>query len=225
MSNSIELKQVSRRPTFCTAGHVSRTNAAAMRALQFQTVIRYNRRDKHINDEPDLSSWKVSLSHEEFADLLEVGFDVGLVQFSDRKSLPTEANGWSAGDAAGWNANQLSYPKKGVIWCDFEFDKIPEGATREGNIKHLQQWCAAAARYDFELGLYYGMNTLLTSDDLYYELSFTHYWKSASCVEWVSERGFQMFQLLSQDLFGMRMTVEAPCIDAKGHIFGVATYA
>jgi len=224
MSAMIKLKQVERRPAFTTAGYVDRETAAALRALKFQTAMRYMRRDRHVNDEPDLASWKVSLSHEEFADDLEVGLDVGLVQFSDRKSVPTPENGAEAGDAAGWNATELGYPKKAVIWCDFEFDKVPDGATRAGNIDHLRSWCAKALPYDYELGLYYGTNILLSGEDLYRKLPFTHYWKSASNVPLVDVRGPQMTQLLSHELLGVNMTVEAPCIDGMGHIFGVATH-
>lgn len=224
MSETIKLKQVERRLALCTAGNISRQNAAVLRALGYQTFFRYTKRTKGITDEPDLSHWRVGLSHEEFTDHLEVGADVGIVQFSDRESVPTEKNGEEAGDAAGWNAMELGYPKGGILWYDFEFDKIPVGATKEGNIKHLKRVYNALEAHGVEPGLYYGMNTLLSSDDLYWKLPFKHYWKSASAVPMVAVRGPQMVQLLTHTIMGIKFTVESPCIDGKGGIFGVATH-
>lgn len=213
---------VPRRPAFDTAGYISYDKAVSFRDIGYSTVIRYLRRDIHVNDDPDLSSWKVSLSRNELSDLLKAGLRVSLVQFSDRTMVPTVELGEKIGKAASENAVLLNAPEGIMLWCDVEWDDVPKGVTNKGTIEFINAWAYQVRKKNFEAGLYIGTNIPLTPDELYYELDvITAYWKSASYVPSVSVCGPSMIQGLEAKYNGLNYDPDMPCIDGKGRRFYV----
>ncbi len=61
-------------------------------------------------------------------------------------------------------------------------------------IAYCEAWYQAANAAGYVPGLYVGAGALLTGQQLY-DLSFQHYWQSASIVPDIPTRGYQLLQL------------------------------
>ena len=111
---------------------------------------------------------------------------------------PTEELGQSTGADAGSNAEAVGFPAGVCVWCDLE--GINESASVQKVIAYCNAWYEAVAEAGFVPGLYVGRKCVLSSEQLYQNLKFSHYWKSASTVPEVAVRGYQMIQTLEEDL-------------------------
>jgi len=131
--------------------------------------------------------------------------------------VPSASKGTTVGQAAANNAALLGFPKGLTIWCDLEWKQAP--ANDDDTIAYANAWAAAVQAGGYEPGLYVGMNMGLSSSQLYYKLSFAHYWKSASEVPWVETRGFQMVQGLHQTLNGISVDPDLVMLDNKRQVF------
>ena len=61
-------------------------------------------------------------------------------------------------------------------------------------VSYCNAWYEAVSESGYVPGLYVGAAAVLTGEQLYYELKFQHYWKSASSVPNVAVRGYQLIQ-------------------------------
>lgn len=192
----------------------------------YRLIIRYIWKHKYINKTPN-SGWPVALSVQELIELTDAGFGVGIVQIANSQSLiPSDVAGEEAGDAAAFNAYGLGVPKGATIWCDAEWPVVPSNAP-VGVLDYLNGWSYKETAGAYEAGLYVGGNMGLSSKELYGLPRFRHYWKSASAVPWVYERGFQMIQGTQTTLFktdndnGLLVDQDIVCLDNKYERFMV----
>jgi hypothetical protein len=106
---------------------------------------------------------------------------------------PSGELGASTGANAASNAQSIGLPAGMNIWCDLE--GCAADATAQQVIDYCQGWYNAVAAAGYVPGLYVGAGSVLSSSQLYYNLSFQHYWRSQSNVPDVAERGYQLTQL------------------------------
>jgi hypothetical protein len=90
------------------------------------------------------------------------------------------------------NAQSIGLPAGINIWCDLE--GVATGTPAQAVIDYCQAWYNAVKAGGYVPGLYVGAGAILTGDQLYYKLSFQHYWKSMSNVPMVTKRGYQLIQ-------------------------------
>ncbi|NER22607.1 MAG: DUF1906 domain-containing protein [Symploca sp. SIO1B1] len=133
------------------------------------------------------------LSHEEAIGILEAGLALMPVQHVRNPGWPPSAElGKRYGEEAANHADQIGFPSGVNLWCDLE--GISSSATAQDVIAYCNAWHDAVAIKEHTPGLYVGANTLLNGEQLYQDLKFKHYWKSASKVHTPAPRGYQMIQ-------------------------------
>jgi hypothetical protein len=198
---------------FDTAAYVAPEYIAPLKAAGYHYAIRYLRRDRHVNEVPDLTGNYVSLSHRELAQLLEGGLDVGLVQ-TYSNAAPSAKRGDHVGRNAAWNARQLKAPPGVTLWLDLEWSRNAPPAADA--LDYANAWAAAVAAHGYEAGVYVGANCGLTGDQLWSLPQVRHYWKSASMVPWVPHRGFQMLQSLQTTVHGLTIDQDLSALDNHG---------
>ncbi|MHC4891156.1 MAG: glycoside hydrolase domain-containing protein [Planctomycetota bacterium] len=208
----MKAKRAPRRLGFDTVSYVSKRKAKAFVKSGYCYSIRYIRRDKHVNDRPDLSHWSVSLSKRELEEHLSAGLYVAPVQYGSWHKYPTKELGEKAGSAAGFNAKTLGLPGGVTIWCDSEWKTKP---AAKDVIDYLNVWSYRVMEYGYAPGLYVGPGTNLSPTQLYEELILRHYWKSASIVPWPDKRGYQMIQGTQLKVHGILIDQDMTCIDNK----------
>jgi Domain of unknown function (DUF1906) len=108
--------------------------------------------------------------------------------------MPSEALGQLDGGNAAKNALAVGFSGDVCIWLDLE--GVSPAASAQNVINHCSAWYDAVAAEGFTPGLYVGVSAVLESEQLYEDLPFQHYWKSASTVPDVATRGYQMVQYL-----------------------------
>lgn len=196
----MQTKNVSRRLGLDTASYFT-PFADGLMDLGFCGVMRYTRRFKRVDDNPNGSEdgdWRVYLSRKELDELIEKGWYVGTVQRAirgqyDHSKDPYE-QGAEAGEAASYNVKELKTPSGAVTFCDCEWKKPPSKADK---IKFLHGFGKACSEPGHCVpGLYVSPDLGLTGDELYGLPYFKAYWKSASVVPTVSVRGPVITQTL-----------------------------
>jgi hypothetical protein len=198
---------------FDTAAYVAREYIQPLRDAGYHYCLRYLRRDRHVNKAPDLTGGVVSLSHQELAELLEGGLDVGLVQFYSN-AAPSQKRGEHVGRSAAWNAHQLGAPPGVTLWLDLEWSR--EAPPAKDSLAYANAWAAVVAAHGYEPGVYVGIHCGLTGDQLWSMPQVRHYWKSASAVPWVPHRGFQMLQSLQTRVHGLVIDQDLSALDNHG---------
>jgi hypothetical protein len=103
--------------------------------------------------------------------------------------------GTAYGAAAAANAVECGLLPGMCLWLDLE--GVGPWAAASPTIAYCNAWSTAVAAEGFVPGLYVGANQPLSADQLYRALIIEHYWKSASRVPEVAERGYQMTQSLA----------------------------
>lgn len=214
----MRLEKAPRGMGFDTASYVSPEVARKFKDAGFKFVMRYIRRDRHVNDEPDLSGGGVSLSRRELDGLLGVGLGVGLVQFGWKSCPLTVEHGRVVGNNAADNAFDLGFPRGITIFYNGEFSGGPTWDAIKG---HLNPWGHSVSAKGAEAGLYEGFFEA-TGRQLYWELPlFRKYWKCAMGVPMVEVRGPALIQGVPQKLFGISVDPDLACIDGHGGRFTV----
>lgn len=133
------------------------------------------------------------LSHEEALAILDAGLALMAVQHVRSAGwTPTGSLGSIYGAAAATNVRTLGFPAGVNVWCDLEGVASTVGA--EAVIDYSNAWYDAVSASGYVPGLYVGAAAVLTGEQLYYDLKFQHYWKSASSVPNVAVRGYQLIQ-------------------------------
>ncbi|MBL9101211.1 MAG: DUF1906 domain-containing protein [Myxococcales bacterium] len=151
------------------------------------------------------------LTPAEAALILAAGLAVMPVQHVDAYGwTPTTGLGQSHGASAAADARGVGFPPGMCVWLDLE--GVAAGTTGAAVVDYCQAWYAAVAADGYVPGIYVGPNSGLTSSQLS-DLSFAHYWSSASSHLPSPSRGFQMFQgLVEEHRFDPDYTV----VDARG---------
>jgi hypothetical protein len=209
----MKLTKAPRRAGFDTAAYVPIETAKRLKASGYFYALRYLRRDRHVNEQPDLSGGVVSLSSQELRELLSAGLDVGFVQFYSN-AAPSEKRGRHVGENAAWNARQLEVPEGVTLWMDLEWATVAPPAA--DSLAYANAWAKAVAAVGYEPGVYVGSNCGLNGDQLWSFPQIRHYWKSASMVPWVPNRGFQMIQTLPTKVHGLMIDQDVSCLDNMG---------
>lgn len=156
------------------------------------------------------------LSIEEMDDLLSAGLAIIPIQTGYLKLVPDADGGSRVGDAAAGNAAKLGVPSGVTLWCDLEWQEYRPSAA--GTIEYANAWYNAVCAGGYTAGLYVGPNVPLSGQQLYEELLFEHYWKSASAVPWVESRGFQVLQGCSQKVFGIEIDPDLVVLDNRREV-------
>jgi len=168
---------------------VGASDAAALVAHGYDFAIRYIRRETvHAYD----------LNRTEANRLLDAGLGVMCVQHVERDAapwwIPTGDKGLAQGLVAVTELVQLGFPIGTMCWLDLEgvARSIPAGDV----IEFCQQWYHVVKKAEYEPGIYIGYRCGLTPVELYYRLSFRHYWGAGNLNtdEYPAIRGIQMKQ-------------------------------
>jgi hypothetical protein len=147
----------------------------------------------------------------EVARITDSGLALLTVQHA-RSSGWSESTGRSDGGAAARNHLALGLPFDQTVSCDLEAG--PVALSRQQAIDYGGGWFEEARREGCsDLQVYIGDGVPLSSSELFHKLAFTLYWKSASAVPDVYERGYGMVQLWP---FGQVVSGVALDIDVIG---------
>jgi hypothetical protein len=195
--------------------YIGPETAAKLYEAGYRTAFRYVKRSQRVYDTPQ--TWPVSLSHQELRELVDVGFKVSLVQFlvSERAGGGRGAeNGKRYGDAAGHNAKKLGAPLGITVWCDAEGWG---SQSRSDILAYLDAWATACAAYGYKPGLYVGSGLpSITGEDLWQRPGYTAYWRAASIVPQVPNRGWTVIQGVQlDDVFGATIDQDIIALDHK----------
>lgn len=166
-------------------------NAASVKAFVsdgFKFVVRYLSlgSTQHSND----------LSVTEAAAILENGLALMAVQHVMLSEWsPTKTLGVSNGTNAANNALSIGLPNNVTVWLDLE--GINSNSSAADVIEYCNSWFSAVTSAGYLPGLYVGANCILNSNELYYDLNVSRYWKSGSNTPTVAVRGFCVVQTIN----------------------------
>lgn len=169
--------------------YVTPSQAAHLADAGYEIRFGYLRRDRYVNERPDLSegplTWPVSMSRVELREHLDVGFVFSPVQFARFNGLAylSDVSGHEIGGAAAWNAKSLELPKGATVWCDAEWTDCPDTWWAKRRylarvIAYLRAWGEAVYSAGYRPGAYIGFQGLSAAQ--WYALPyFQAYWLSA----------------------------------------------
>jgi len=127
----------------------------------------------------------------ELSALTGAGLKMMLVQFGRSHGL-NAAQGTADGTAAARNALAVGYPPGACLWLDLS----PAPITDCQDYANAWYFAAVAAgMYGSALGVYCEPGVPFSSSQLYHNLKFARYWKTAGQCPNVDVRGYQMVQL------------------------------
>ncbi len=206
-----------------TASYVDRSTASVFYMSGYRFVMRYLRRDRHVNERPDLTGGVVSLSHRELEGLIEVGFAVGLVQFAKfhGKNYLCTAYGERIGEAAASNAIQLGAPKGTTVFCDAEWT---DGPTSHQIDAFLRAWQVPVRAAGLRAGLYVGAGAVdisgraaPTPKALAMLPGYRSYWRACSPhIPDLPARGYALWQCLPEKVHGIEIDQDCCHDDNRG---------
>ena len=165
-----------------------------------QVGFRFLGRGKTRDKVPNKASWRVPLSKMEVDNFMEADLYISPVQFAARGEEPTIENMREAGKWAADNAMWLGFPEGTTIWCDLEHKvDVPKGRQ----IEMINVWSEeVVVNAPYRSGQYVTPDMKLNGNELYSTLVYTTaYWKSASYVPLVENRGYQVLQSLEYQVF------------------------
>jgi hypothetical protein len=200
---------------FDASTYIRPETAAKFKRAGYRFVVRYLRRDQHVNEKPD-TSWPISLSVQELTELLDAGLYVGLVQFArfHGKNYLSAEHGKQVGHNAAWNAKHLGVPEGATLFYDAEWtDSPPDDLV----MAELRAWAKAVSDAGYRAGVYVGYEGL--SGSQWYSLPYVRaYW--ASAMKHIQEplpRGWSCFQGWEQkSVFGQVIDSDFCRYDNKG---------
>ncbi len=133
------------------------------------------------------------LSHDEALGILEAGLALMAVQqMPSSNESPTASLGTTDGTNAAANAQTIGLPRGVNIWLASA--AAGKATSADAMISYCNAWSQAVTVGGYVPGLYVSDSTGLSSNQLYYDLQFTHYWASADKVPEVAVRGYQLIQ-------------------------------
>jgi hypothetical protein len=138
------------------------------------------------------------LSLSEAEDILNAGLALMVVQHVDNPGwVPTPDLGNQYGDCAAQFTNEAGIIKGVNVFLDLE--GIAAGTNTQDIVGYCNNWFNRVVAAGYEPGIYIGYDVLLSPNDLYSQLRFTHYWKAGGTVTDVATRGYQMVQTIAGD--------------------------
>lgn len=198
--------------------------APGLKGFDTNTVLSLSTAQQFVNDgyafcarylSRNSSQGSGDLSAAEATNILNAGLSLIAVQHVAAEGwVPTAALGTQYGTNAAANAASVGLPKGMNIWCDLE--GVAAGTSAQTVIDYCQAWYAAASAGGYVPGLYVGANAILTGDQLYYNLSFQHYWKSLSRVPDITVRGYQLVQSATTTVNGVSIDGDTTQTDNSG---------
>ena len=184
---------------FDTNQHVSVFAAASFRMKGFRLCIRYV---------PRVKAQAGDLTAGEASGILGAGLGLQVVQHVHPDSekagwVPTPQLGKQYGAFAAESAIEAGYKLGGSLWMDLE--GVKPGTNHQDVISFGNYWLDQVGHAGYTPGCYVGFNPGLTSDQLYKNLRFEHYWgaMNLNSDQIPSVRGLQMKQLREQTLDGI----------------------
>lgn len=157
----------------------------------------------------------LNLSAQEATDILNAGLALMAVQH-------VRAPGWSPNQALGQQDGQeaavmvqgIGFPLGVSVWCDLE--EVNAAAQAQDVMAYCRTWHQAVRAAGYSPGLYVGAGALLSGQQLF-DLPFQHYWRSASRVPDIPNRGYQLVQLSPTiQLNGILVDVDVAVPDVQG---------
>lgn len=131
------------------------------------------------------------LTRDELSTLLSAGLAV--MAFAARPSAgwdPSARNGNADGQQAAEAARSAGLGVGAGVWL--ELADVAAGASASAIASYCNAWSAEVLSYGYTPGLYVGQSPGLTGDQLYSNISASHYAKGASGAPEVSKRGYQI---------------------------------
>ena len=117
--------------------------------------------------------------------------------------LPSAELGTYHGKNAAKHAAEIGFPAGVNVWLDLE--GIALNATPQNVVDYCNAWFSEVDGANYVSGLYVGPQSVLNGHDLFFLLRTKHYWKSASIVPNVENRGYQMIQSLPRIVAGVSL--------------------
>jgi len=155
------------------------------------------------------------LTYGEASNILDGGLALMPVQHARYAGWhPNSELGQQYGGNAAANADRIGFPPGVNLWCDLQ--EISSDATAQEVIDYCQAWYKQVNSYGYIPGLYVGAGSILNQEQLYKDLSFQHYWKSASDVPNVGTRGYQMIQHSAGNGNNLSINHDITYIDNEG---------
>lgn len=193
---------------FDTATIVSSSVAASFKSSGYAFCVRYLSRGT--------TQGSGDLSNAEALGILNAGLALMAVQHVRMPGwTPTAALGTQDGTNGANNAKSIGLPTGMNIWCDLE--GVADDTTAQAVIDYCQAWYTAVKAAGYVPGLYVGAAAVLTSQQLYSNLSFQHYWRSLSTVPDVAVRGYQLKQAyVAGTVHGIGIDSDTTMNDNKG---------
>lgn len=225
MSGNIRTARAPRFAAVDCATRVSREQADQLYAAGYRTIFRYL--DRIVSDPEHDDRWPINLTRGELADLLDAGLYVSLVQYYSTGYESTakgkkfsRAYGEKAGEAAATNARNLGIPAGVTLWCDLEFCA---DATPDMIADYLDGWSHKVVTVSpgYSAGLYVGSNLgsqatgYMTGAALYKRPRFRAYWRAASIIPQIPNRGWTVIQGCPIKLFGLDLDQDMIALDHR----------
>jgi hypothetical protein len=191
---------------------VTTTQATGFKKVGYDFCIRYIPRTAKLI--------KNNLTHAEALRILNAGLALMAVQHVALPQwVPSEALGTAYGAYAASYAKEVVGLPPGInIWLDLE--EVDKDAPAADVIAYCQAWYAAVHAAGYVPGVYVGYGCGLTSQQLYNNLSFSHYWRAYNGPE-VATRGFQILQKTQKLVNGSMID---PNVTQADHLGGAALW-
>ena len=170
---------------FDTNGVLGDASCRAAKARGFSFCLRYVSR----GDRQSASD----LSEAEARTILNAGLALMPVQHVARDGWsPSKALGTVYGRNAAAHSLSIGFPPGMNVWLDLEGAK--PSTSHRIVIDYCNAWFAEVASAGFAPGIYIGARAVLTSEEIFWRLQTTHFWRSGSKVPDIPHRGYQMIQ-------------------------------
>lgn len=160
---------------------------------------------------------KGNLSNAEAIRILKAGLALMVVQHVANPGwIPSAELGTAYGSYAAVYAKTIVGLPPGVnVWLDLE--EVAKDAPDEAIIAYCQQWYNEVKTAGYEPGIYAGYGTGLSSEQLYHDLPFKHYWRAYNGPN-VATRGFQLIQKTQVKVDSIEVDPDYIQIDKKGDV-------
>jgi hypothetical protein len=145
---------------------ISASVAAAFYAKGYRFCVRYVGRTA-------MASY--DLTSTEAKTILNAGLALMVVQHVLNPGWsPTESLGAEYGANAAKFTKQIGVPPGVNVWCDLEC--VATGTAASDVVAYCNAWSAQLSQSEYVPGLYVGYQPGLSAQQLYYDLTFDHYW-------------------------------------------------
>ena len=218
--------RMARAPRFAavdTAVRVTPEQAGALYKSGYRTVFRYV--DRVLSDPDEDTRWPINLTRPELEDLLGAGLCVGLVQYFSTRYEST-ANGAKfsvsygerMGEAAALNARRLGIPDGVTIFNDLE---ACEYASADMVRDYCDGWSHKLTLLGYAAGLYVGSGIggsvagYTSGSTLYGMPRYRAYWRAASIVPQIPNRGWTVIQGCEISIHGLACDQDIIALDHR----------